>query len=228
MLGRGDPGLENVVEDLDLRALLVELCVALLQLGLELAQLLEQPFPLDHQANVDEGDPDFLGDELQAGERLLDVVGGAEPQRLDGRIHRRVPRHDDAGTVRLQGTRSPQDLEAVHPGQVLVHEQAPEGLARQGLHCLLAARGRFHREMLGGERRRQQLQHGGLVVDHEHGGRNDDGFDACHVPSRSNLLHCSSLTPRPGRREQRPRPCPLPHTGSPSRRTEAPFRRRCG
>jgi len=36
----------------------VELCIALLQLGLELAQLLEQPFPLDYQANVDEGDPD--------------------------------------------------------------------------------------------------------------------------------------------------------------------------
>ena len=111
-----------------------------------------------------QGDP-HAGQQLADGERLGDVVVGAEVERLD--LHRVLAlrgQHDDRQR-REEHAHAPDHLEAVDAGQAEVEQHEVEGPVRDARERVLAREHGGDGVVLGFERDAKRAQHDRLVVD---------------------------------------------------------------
>jgi len=100
--------------------------------------------------------------------RLADEIVGAQPHRLDGRLHVGVTGEHDRLDVDVGVARPSQDVEPRMIRQMHVDEGDVEGAAREPLHRLGAGHGLAHGHWRPREHHREHRAYVGIVVDDEH------------------------------------------------------------
>jgi hypothetical protein len=117
------------------------------------------------------------GDEARRIQRLLQVVRGAELQRLDGRVHRAATGdHDDGGrrllrlgrVLRLERREALHQVHPGHPGQIQIGHEHVGGRALVDVERLLAARRDHDVEPLVPQHRLEDRGLIRLVLDQQH------------------------------------------------------------
>jgi hypothetical protein len=109
-------------------------------------------------------------DQLVHPERLLEVVEGAELERLDRALGARVRRHDDRDVVGVVGLELLQERDPVHRLHVDVGEHHVELLGLVARQTLLAVGRERGREACRLDDRLQHFMNRNQVVDDEDGG----------------------------------------------------------
>ncbi len=104
-------------------------------------------------------------------ERLVDVVVGAHPERLDRRLGRGEGGDHDAGEIRVHPLRRAQHVEPGHVGHVDVRDQQIDRPALELVEGLPPVLGHHHLVALAAEDDGEQLAHRPLVVDDEDAAR---------------------------------------------------------
>ncbi len=132
--------------------------------SLLLAQLDLEEDVLFAQRLLLEGVPDDV-DQLVHLEGLGDVVEGAKPDGLDGRIRAGVGGHEDDLGLGIVGLHAAQQVDAGEAGHANVRDDEVEGAQVEGLQGRLAALRDLDLVALLREEHLEHSPHGGFVVD---------------------------------------------------------------